>query len=201
MERTDRPHFRKNPIYFNTFHDAVAVVYGMYDVLNKYGVVSVLDMYDLSEVACDFKAHQYGWTDLSNVYIKPVPGIGYTLSTPYPVRLDDDEPYTHTKSATVIRKDLGEPIIIDDEDYSYEERKLLKRVFNVPEEASRFVISDAEVSYFVEKPKPKESKHDFTNWEMACQEVFEAFRKYPDKLASWTGSFSDFKEMIEKESK
>lgn len=57
-------------IIFETRSDAENVLNAMYQAIQTYGDVSVLDFYDLTHIDTDnFTAHKYGWTDLSGTDI------------------------------------------------------------------------------------------------------------------------------------
>ena len=50
-------------IVFETRGDAEKVLDSMNDIISQYGVVSVLDLYDLADVSTDnYAANKYGWT-------------------------------------------------------------------------------------------------------------------------------------------
>lgn len=53
-------------VAFETRGDAESVLDAMNDIIAQYGVVSVGDLYDLSNVSTDnYAANKYGWTDIS----------------------------------------------------------------------------------------------------------------------------------------
>lgn len=69
-------------IIFETRGDAEAVLDAMNDILSQYGVVSVADLYDLSEITTDnFTVNKYGWTDISGCRAIRVRD-GYILKLP-----------------------------------------------------------------------------------------------------------------------
>lgn len=54
----------------------------MNDIISQYGVVSVLDLYDLADVSTDnYAANKYGWTDISGCKAIRVRD-GYILKLP-----------------------------------------------------------------------------------------------------------------------
>lgn len=69
-------------IIFENRGDAEAVLDAMNDIISQYGVVSVLDLYDLAEVSTDnYTAKKYGWTDIGGC--KPIRvKDGYILKLP-----------------------------------------------------------------------------------------------------------------------
>lgn len=79
---SSRGGFDYEDIIFNTRGDAETVLDAMNEVISRYGVISVADLYDLSDVSMDnYTANKYGWTDISGckaVRIKD----GYVLKLP-----------------------------------------------------------------------------------------------------------------------
>ena len=53
----------------------------MDDILEKYGMVSVADLYDLVGVTGNYTDNKYGWTNLSNAEIVRVRD-GYQIKLP-----------------------------------------------------------------------------------------------------------------------
>lgn len=79
---TNRSGFNYNDIIFNSRGDAESVLDAMHDILNQYLVVSVADLYDLSDVSIDnYMANKYGWTDLSRAEVVRVRD-GYVIKLP-----------------------------------------------------------------------------------------------------------------------
>ena len=69
-------------IVFETRGDAKKVLDSMNDIISQYGVVSVLDLYDLADVSTDnYAANKYGWTDISGCKAIRVRD-GYILKLP-----------------------------------------------------------------------------------------------------------------------
>lgn len=75
-DRRDRPPtwtrsgFDYDDVIFDTYGDAELVLSSMDEVISQYGVVSVLDFYDLSNVHTDnYAADKYGWTDLRSASV------------------------------------------------------------------------------------------------------------------------------------
>lgn len=53
----------------------------MLEIIEKYGVVTLADMYELCDIAVNYTDHKYGWTNLRNAKI--VKGEnGYTIELP-----------------------------------------------------------------------------------------------------------------------
>lgn len=69
-------------IIFENRIDAEAVLDAMNDIIDTYGVVSVLDVYDLAEISTTNHATaKYGWTNISGCKAIRVPE-GYVLKLP-----------------------------------------------------------------------------------------------------------------------
>ncbi len=69
-------------ILFDTRGDAEAVLDTMNDIIDRYGTVSVADLYDLARVPNDnFTLNRYGWTNLSGAYSHRT-REGYILKLP-----------------------------------------------------------------------------------------------------------------------
>lgn len=56
-------------VIFSTYGEAENVLNCMEELLDRYGVVSVGDMYDLCNVSSDWTDNKYGWTDLHGANI------------------------------------------------------------------------------------------------------------------------------------
>lgn len=71
--------------------EAEAILSRLKETIGRYGITSVLDLYDLSNVKCDHTAEKYGWTDLSSAEIVKVrdgSGIGYSFKLPKALPID-----------------------------------------------------------------------------------------------------------------
>ena len=92
----DKPRSRKSEnlsnrvrmIEFDTSKDANEVLAVMLDNVEQYGLVTVADFYELSDVktganvSSKFTDHQFGWTNLDDVRILPFLGGGFYISFP-----------------------------------------------------------------------------------------------------------------------
>ena len=59
----------------------------MDELIEKFKVASVADLYDLVGVSCDYTANNYGWTNLRNASVVRVRD-GYLLKLPRALPLD-----------------------------------------------------------------------------------------------------------------
>lgn len=75
--------FYYDEIVFDSYGAADKVLEAMDDIISQYGVVSVLDLYDLADVATDnYLADRYGWSNIPTS-CKPVRvRDGYILKLP-----------------------------------------------------------------------------------------------------------------------
>lgn len=87
--RDDGPttRFDYDNIVFGSRSEAVAVLDSMCDVIDKYGFVTVADLYDMVELTHPFTAAKYGWTNLSTARTVGVSG-GYALKLPKAMVID-----------------------------------------------------------------------------------------------------------------
>ena len=69
-------------IEFDSANDANEVLSYMIDSIEQYGLVTVADFYELSDVASKFTDHQFGWTNLDGVRVVPIRGGGFYISFP-----------------------------------------------------------------------------------------------------------------------
>lgn len=74
--------FEYDDIIFETRADAELVLDQLDSAVSNYGMVSVLDLYDLAGVTCrQYTADKYGWTDIRNAKVVRVRD-GYILQLP-----------------------------------------------------------------------------------------------------------------------
>ena len=74
--------FDYDELIFPTRGDAEAVLDAMNEIISQYGVVSIMDLYDLANVSMDnYAANKYGWTDISGCKVNRVRD-GYVLNLP-----------------------------------------------------------------------------------------------------------------------
>lgn len=71
---------------FDTEEGAKETLSQMEDLLNKFGNVTVADLCDTLGLTPGYKDNEYGWTDISNAYVKKTLH-GYMLKLPTPISL------------------------------------------------------------------------------------------------------------------
>lgn len=60
----------------------------MYNILERYDVVTIADLYDLTGLQSSHTDHKWGWTQLRNSGVSRVRGGGYSLELPEPQPLE-----------------------------------------------------------------------------------------------------------------
>ena len=64
-----RARHRYNDIEYDSRGEAEMVLEQMEDIIDRYGHVSVADLYDLADVTGEYTDHKYGWTNLRSAEI------------------------------------------------------------------------------------------------------------------------------------
>lgn len=82
-----RDTYEYDNIVLETRGDAEAVLMGMDDIIAKYEIVSVADLYDLVGIAGSYTDYKYGWTDIRSARIERVRD-GYVIRMPKALPLD-----------------------------------------------------------------------------------------------------------------
>lgn len=82
-----RDTYEYNNIVLETRGDAEVVLMGMDDIIAKYEIVSVADLYDLVGIAGSYTDYKYGWTDIRSARIERVRD-GYVIRMPKALPLD-----------------------------------------------------------------------------------------------------------------
>lgn len=74
-------------VEFDTRGEAESILYHMENTISRFGVVSVLDMYDFIGVTTDHTSSKYGWTSVRNFKIVRDVREGYYILKPSPAKL------------------------------------------------------------------------------------------------------------------
>lgn len=77
-----RSRFDFDEIIFNRRAEAEAVLDQMVEVINKYGFVTVADMYDMADLTQPYTSNKYGWMNLSTAEVVPTRGGGFVIKLP-----------------------------------------------------------------------------------------------------------------------
>ena len=81
--------YKVEDVYFPVRKTADDVLEQMKELIDRYGLVSVQDYYDLSEVKCSqFESTKFGWVSLKNVEVEYISKSGYIIDLPQPIRLN-----------------------------------------------------------------------------------------------------------------
>lgn len=68
-------------IVFDNRGDAEEVLYRMEELLERFEVVSVADLFDMAGISCNYTDNKYGWTDLRSAHVERVRD-GYIINLP-----------------------------------------------------------------------------------------------------------------------
>ena len=77
-------------VVFEHRNDALVALSNLKDIFDRYGVVSVGDLYDEAAIKCDYMCSRFGWKDydaIHNAKVVKVKG-GYMIALPEPVEFD-----------------------------------------------------------------------------------------------------------------
>lgn len=88
----EKPYSNYRDILLGNKEDAISVLNDLRNLIDKYGVVTVSDVFDVAGVITSkFSDTKYGWTSLLGAYVrtnKDVDKDGYRLVLPKPTLLD-----------------------------------------------------------------------------------------------------------------
>jgi hypothetical protein len=74
--------FDYEDLVFETYGEADNVLEHMDNILKEYGVVTVMDMYDLADISAPYTCDRYGWTDIHTAKVVRALGGGYMIDLP-----------------------------------------------------------------------------------------------------------------------
>lgn len=75
-------------IIFESRGDAEAVLRQMDELIDRYNVVTVADLYDMVDRSAPFTANKYGWTNVANAEVQRLRGGGYVIKFPKAMPID-----------------------------------------------------------------------------------------------------------------
>jgi hypothetical protein len=81
LSRQARTRHQFEELMFETLGDAEDVLDTMRELLDRYEVVTVSDLYDLCDITSDFTDNKWGWYNLRDAGVRRIRG-GYSLSLP-----------------------------------------------------------------------------------------------------------------------
>ena len=86
-EPKTRSRFDYDDLIFENRGEAENVLDQMDAMIERYGVVTVSDMYDMADLTAPYTANRYGWANTRNMEIKRI-REGYIIQTPRPMPID-----------------------------------------------------------------------------------------------------------------
>lgn len=86
--RSSRNSFDYEQIVFETRRDAEKVLDSLDDIIRRFGLARVADLYDMCQMTAPYTAHDYGWTSLSRAKVVSVRGGGYAIDLPRASAID-----------------------------------------------------------------------------------------------------------------
>jgi len=88
-QETNRVHsgFEYEDVIFPSRGDAESAKQQMQDIVARYGLVTVNDLYEMAMLSAPYTSQKYGWMDVSNVTVERVRD-GYVLRLPRAVPID-----------------------------------------------------------------------------------------------------------------
>lgn len=86
-KRNQNVDYKNDDVIFETRKDASDVLEKMLDVVDKYGFVTLADLYGLSNIAASVTDSKYGWTNIKNCEVVNTER-GYIINLPKPVPID-----------------------------------------------------------------------------------------------------------------
>lgn len=85
---SDRNRFDYDDIEFESRGEAEAVRMEMLDCIDRYGTVSVADMYDMAGLAAPYTSSKFGWSSIRTAEVKRVRGGKYIIDLPKAIAFD-----------------------------------------------------------------------------------------------------------------
>lgn len=82
-----RSSFDYDEIRFEYRGDAEAVLDQMIDMIDRYGIATVADMYDMADMTAPYTSNRYGWTSLRTADVARV-SDGYIIRLPKAMPID-----------------------------------------------------------------------------------------------------------------
>lgn len=83
-----RPRFDYDDIVFETRGEAEAVLEEMLNVVDRWGFITVGDMYDMVDLPQPYTSNKYGWMNLANSDVVRLNSGGYILKLPKAAPID-----------------------------------------------------------------------------------------------------------------
>ena len=87
IDYTPRGRFDYDDLIFDSRGEAELVRDNMLDAVERYGFVTVADMYDMADLTSPYTSNKYGWTNIRNADVVRVRD-GYVLKLPKAMPID-----------------------------------------------------------------------------------------------------------------
>lgn len=75
-------------IIFESRGDAEMVADQMGELIDRYGYVTVADLYDMAGITAPYTANKYGWMSVKYIEVIRARGGGYSIKLPRPMAID-----------------------------------------------------------------------------------------------------------------
>ncbi len=79
--------FQNDEILFESREEAEKIKEQMNEIIDKYGFVTVADLYDLCGISASYLDNKRGWTNIDNAKLV-IKREGYSVKFPTPIRID-----------------------------------------------------------------------------------------------------------------
>ena len=83
-----RDRFDFDELVFDNRGEAELVRDRMEELIDRYGLVTVADMYDMADVSAPYTSNKYGWTSIRRSEIRRLRDGGYVIDLPRPSPID-----------------------------------------------------------------------------------------------------------------
>lgn len=88
VERSTSTRFDYEDLVFETRGEAMAVREQMDELIERYGFVTVADLYDMAELSAPYTANKYGWININSADVVRAMGGGYIIKLPKAAPID-----------------------------------------------------------------------------------------------------------------
>lgn len=148
---------------FKTSYEAQRVLEKMREHIDRFGLVTEADMYEIAYIKCEMTSYYFGWLDLKHACVSCMKGK-YTIMLPEPVDLDKhigcdfgsgsdfDGDICYKPETT------DKPILIEEGFYSDSDMELIRELFDIPDEATDIRINNIDVEYNLPEKDTKKEK-------------------------------------------
>lgn len=86
--RKNRNRYAYEEVCCENHGDAVDILDSMFEIIDQYGVISVMDLYDLAGMDSEFTDQNYGWSDISSATIVRRSANEHVIKMPKPMPIN-----------------------------------------------------------------------------------------------------------------